>query len=76
MAINLAMPRARLVGTRLGLWPSATPRASPRARTMARARFRTMLASYKAVYMHFCRVFYSHERSTKRGKARQSLMLG
>ena len=53
MAINLAMPRARLVGTRLGLWPSANPRASPRARAMARARFRAMLASYKALLQSF-----------------------
>ena len=37
-----------LVGTKLVIWPSASPRASPRARAMA--RFRAMLASCKAVY--------------------------
>ena len=57
---------------------SANPRASPKVMAVARARFKAMLASYKAIYMHFCRAFYSQERPMKRGKARprQSQRLG
>ena len=68
------MPRARPR-------PSANPRASPSARaSWLGLGLGLFLPHRRPFLLHFCRAFYSHERPTKRGKARsrarQSLRLG